>query len=459
VSGIEPPIKFEGVGSGLHTQEIINALMAIERRPLHRLEAEKTVLEAQEQALSGLRTALQSLSLATEELRSPLLFQTVQTATSSDPSVVGATLTGTAPPGAYTVVVSQLATAAQRSFSFKSPTAETAITIEGHELKVRAGETLGELAAAINGDSELKLLAATSGTETLVLSERETGLQSGSYITVSGGTVLTEVTGSAYAGSNATYSINGKEGSSRSNVLTEAIAGVTLTLSGLTPTTGVTVTISPPEPDSKQVVEAVKNFISAYNTVLQTVDGELNTKPKPNLAAEAEYRKGSLFGDAELLGMEASLRQEIYTPIPGLPSTLSNLSQIGVSSGQPSGTAPPSQSAIEGRLSLEEGKLIEALRANPEGVHKLLFEFATRFGNLIEGYAGPAGTLSARIGGDEGQVRSLGTAATHLKETLELRQHQLEARFLAMETTVGRLKSQDAYVTAQLAKLGPGVLF
>lgn len=459
MSGIEPPIKFEGVGSGLHTQEIINALMAIERRPLHRLEAEKTVLEAQEQALSGLRTALQSLSLATEELRSPLLFQTVQTATSSDPSVVGATLTGTAPPGAYTLVVSQLATAAQRSFSFKSPTAETAITIEGHELKVRAGETLGELAAAINGDSELKLLAATSGTETLVLSERETGLQSGSYITVSGGTVLTEVTGSAYAGSNATYSINGKEGSSRSNVLTEAIAGVTLTLSGLTPTTGVTVTISPPEPDSKQVVEAVKSFISAYNTVLQTVDGELNTKPKPNLAAEAEYRKGTLFGDAELLGMEASLRQEIYTPIPGLPSTLSNLSQIGVSSGQPSGTAPPSQSAIEGRLSLEEGKLIQALRANPEGVHKLLVEFATRFGNLIEGYAGPAGTLSARIGGDEGQVRSLGAAATQLEETLELRQHQLEARFLAMETTVGRLKSQDAYVTAQLAKLGPGVLF
>jgi len=456
---LEPPIKFEGVGSGLHTQEIINALIASERQPIRRLEAQRTVLEAQEQAISTLRSDLQSLSLAAQELGSPLLFQATQTVGSSDPSVVAATLSGTAPPGAYTVVVSQLATAAQRSFTFTSPTAEQTITIEGRSLTVHAGETVGELAAAINGDQELKLVAATTTSGTLVLSERETGLQTGSYISVSGGTVLSEVAGSAYAGSNATFTVNGREYTSRTNTTTEGIPGVTLTLAGLTGTSGVTVTVSEPQTDAKPIVEAVKSFISAYNTALQTIDAELSTKPKPSLLAEAEYRKGTLFGDAELLGMEASLRQQIYTPRPGLPEGLSNLTEIGVSDGQPSGSAPPSQSAIEGRLTLEEGKLLEAVRTNPEGVRKLLEGFAHEFTSLLEGYVGANGTLSARLGGDEAGVRSLQGAIANLQESLQLRQRQLEASFLAMETTVGRLKSQDAYITAQLAKLGGGVLF
>ena len=447
------PIKFEGLGSGIHTQEIVNALMAVERQPLQRLQNQKTVTEDQEQALNSLLNSFRSLQLASAELGSPLLFQTAQTVTSTDPSLVNAALTGTAPPGGYTVTVSQLATAAQRTFTYKAPSAETAITVEGRELKVRSGETVSELAAAINGNSELKLLAFATNSETLVLAERETGEQTGPYISVSGGTVLTEVTADAYAGSNAHYTINGKEGTSRQNVLKEAVPGLTITLSGLTPAGGVTLAVSSPETNPKQIVEAVKGFISAYNSALSTLDGELNTKPKTGLAAEAQYGKGTLFGDAELLGIEGQLRQQIYTPLAGLSGPYTNLTAIGVSSGQASGSLPPSQSSIEGKLTFEESKLLAALSENPSAVKSLLSQFSTAFNSLLEGYLGGTGTFSSRISGDEQTVAQLKEEIANEEANLALRQQRLETSFVAMETVVGRLKSQSAYVSAQLSKL------
>jgi flagellar hook-associated protein 2 len=453
----EPLLKFQGLASGLHTEEIIDAMMSVERRPLTRMSDEQKVLEAQESALRKIKGSVQQLGLSAGELASPLLFEKTQTVTSSEPTRIGAALTGSAPPGGYQMTVSQLASAAQRAFTFKSPGEERTITIEGQEIKVKANETLAELASAINSDSKLSVIAATVGSEQLVLSERETGKQTGPYLVVtSTGEVLTEKAGSARVGTNALYTINGTEGESRTNTLTEAIAGVTLTLSAAT-ASAVTIDVTQPALDEAKVIDAVKSFISEYNATIGQIGTELQTKPPETLEAQAAARSGTLFGDTELSELGSRMREAIYTPAAGLPATMADLMSIGVTTGAPTGASESTQSSLEGKLVLEEATLKKALAEEPEGVKKMLAAWSESFKTSVEAYSGIGGSFETRLEGDETRATYIGGQMTALSENLEVRQHTLEATYVALETTLSRLKGESSWLASQLASTAKSI--
>lgn len=453
-----PPLRIQGLGSGLKTEEIISELMGIERRPLTRLEQEQTLEQAQESALRGLASSLQSLTFSAGELKSPTLFGDTQTVASSESSRVSASITGTgAAIGGYEVEVTKLASASQRTFAFKSPPAEESLTIDGHEVKLKAGQSITELVDSINSDSESGVYAAATNAETIVLSSRATGNTGSSFIEVSdpGGT-LTEKAGTAKEGRNAEYSIDGVPGSASSNTLTEAIPGVTLTLSALTTTGPVTINVAPPAPETTKITEQVKAFVKQYNSTLEAINHEVETKPAAGLQAEAEDPAGRLFGDTELTGLTASMRQAIYTPVEGLPATMSSLASIGVSTGAASGSSPYSQSAVEGKLTIDEAQLQEAVKSNPAGVQKMLQQWGASFEGLINAYAEPgAGTLASRVSGDESESSYMSQQITALTESLAVRQQGLEARYLALETAMSKISSQGSWLTKQLSSL-PG---
>jgi flagellar hook-associated protein 2 len=457
-SASAPPLKIQGLGSGLKTEEIISELMSIERRPVTRLEQEQTLQQAQETALRGLQTSLQSLAFSAGELKSPTLFGEAQTVTSSESSRVSASIVGTgAAIGGYEVEVTQLAAASQRTFAFKSPEAEQALSIDGHEVKLSAGESITELVDSINTDSESSVYAAAVNGETVVLSDRATGNTGSGFIEVSdpSGT-LTEKAGTAKEGRNAAYSIDGVPGSASSDTLTEAIPGVTMTLSALTTTGPVTINVAPPAPETTKITEQVKAFVKQYNSTLEAIEHEVETKPAAGLQAEAEKTAGRLFGDTELTGLMASMRQTIYTPVEGLPATMSSLASIGVSTGAASGASPYSQSAVEGKLTIDEAQLEEAVKSNPGGVEKMLQQWGTSFEGLLNAYAEPGtGTLANRVSGDESEASYMGQQITTLTESLAVRQQGLEARYVALETAMSKISSQSSWLASQLASL-PG---
>lgn len=455
-----PPMKIQGLGSGLKTEEIISELMSIESRPLTRMQEEQTLLQAEQTALRGLQSDLQSLALNAGELKSPALFQSGQSVSSSEPTRVGATLTsgGTgAAIGGYEVEVTQLASAAQRTFAFKSPTAEEALTIDGHEVKLTAGESITELVNAINSNSEATVYAAATNSETIVLSDRSTGNTGSSFIEVSspGGT-LTEVEGKAQEGRNAEYKVNGVSGSSATSTLTEAIPGVTLTLGALTPAGPVTINVGVPAPEASKIAEQVQNFVKQYNTTLEAIEHEVSTKPAIGLPAQAQNPAGRLFGDTELTGMLAAMRQAIYTPISGLAAQMSSLADIGVSTGAPSGSSPYSQSAVEGKLTVEVSKLEEAIKANPTEVQKMLQQWGASFEGMVNTYAeAGSGTLAQRVSSDESQYSYLGQQITTFSESLAVHQQALEERYVALETAMSKISSQSSWLARQLGSL-PG---
>lgn len=445
------PLKITGLANGFNPEAIISSLMSIERLPVERMELEQLREGDEENALRSLQSSLQSLAMNASELGSPTLFNTSQSVTSSEPSRISASIGSGAAIGGYEVEVTQLASAAQRSFTFVSPTAAEAVKIDGHEIQVSAGESVAELAKSINANSEATVYASVLG-ETLVLSDRATG-QKASFIEVAPGGPLTEVVGSAREGKNAAYSVDGVSGSSASNTLTEAIPGVTLTLDAITTAGPVTINVAPPSMNVKKVTAQIESFITQYNSTLSKLNTELSTKPAAGLRAEVESGAGMLFGDFELEGLISSMRESVYTPVTGLPSGMSSLASIGISTGAPSGTGSFSQSAVEGKLTLEASTLEEALKTNPEGVAKMLKQWTLGFQKQVEGYGGPVGSLHTRIQSDESKAKYIGTQITSLTERLQLRQHSLEAEYSALEVAMKKYSSQSTWLTGQIAAL------
>jgi len=445
-AGSSPLLKVQGLGSGLHTEEIISALMGVERQPARQLSAQKAVQEEQERSLRSVQSTLQQLATAADELTSTQLYTKRQAVSSSEPSRVGATLNGGAASGGYQVSVSALASAAQRVFTFASPGSAQTISIQGHEISLSAGETLAELANAVNANSELSVSASALGQETLLLAARQTGKQEGNYIEVSDpGGVLTEKASLARAGTNAVYEINGIPEESSSNTLTEAIPGVTLALSAVTTTSGpVSVNVGTPAVSATKVEEQVKAFVKQYNTTIAKLQSEVSTKPAAGIQAEAESGQGLLFGDIELEGLAGTMRQSLYTPIKHLPASMSSLANIGISE---------SAGGTEGQISIEETALQEALKSNPEGVQKMLEGWGAAFKKTVEGYSGTVGSIEARIKGDEAQAIYMTGRITTLEEGLAVRQHTLEQQYVALEVAMRKASSQGSYLSGQLAKL------
>jgi flagellar hook-associated protein 2 len=142
--------------------------------------------------------------------------------------------------------------------------------------------------------------------------------------------------------------------------------------------------------------------------------------------------------------------------VEGLPATMSSLASIGVSTGAASGASPYSQSAVEGKLTIDETQLEEAVKSNPAGVEKMLQQWGTSFEGLLNAYAEPGtGTLANRVSGDESEASYMGQQITTLTESLAVRQQGLEARYVALETAMSKISSQSSWLASQLASL-PG---
>uniref|UniRef100_A0A7C1FRN3 Flagellar hook-associated protein 2 n=1 Tax=Thermomicrobium roseum TaxID=500 RepID=A0A7C1FRN3_THERO len=104
-------ITFDGLASGLNTQEIISKLLQLEQQPINRLNQRKQQIQKERDAWKDLGTRLQNLASALSSLlqRSTVVGFTVR------PSDSNAPFTASARPGAvagtYSIQIQQLATA------------------------------------------------------------------------------------------------------------------------------------------------------------------------------------------------------------------------------------------------------------------------------------------------------------------------------------------------------------
>jgi flagellar hook-associated protein 2 len=445
-------IQVTGLASGLDTAKLVTQMLDIQKRPVTALQNQQTILNSRNTQLTSVQQLLRKVNDDALGLLDPRLYRGTQKATSSDATRVAATTTSGAGVGGYQVSVSQLANASQRAFSFTSPPSDGVITIDGHDTHMAAGASVYDLADAINADQSATVYAAATDSGTLIFSSRATGDTGPSFIGVSGADgVLSEQTDRAKRGQNATYSVDGVPGSSSSNTVAGAIPGVTLTLTGVTSTSGpVTVNVGAPAADASKVEGAINQFITDYNSALSTIQTQLAQKP-----TSSDPTQGSLYGDSQLRGLLSAMRSIMVKSGDGLPTGMASMLDIGVSTGAAS-SGGPTASELAGNLTLNPSTLETALRSNSAGLQKAVGSWANSMASVINPHSGHGGTIEARLSGDSRQVSTLSRRIGTMQSALDDKQRQLTQQFAKLEGALSGTQSTSSWLTSQLNSL-PGV--
>jgi len=434
-------ITITGLATTLETESIIEKLMEVEKMPKARLEVKEGQVKARETALRSILTKTQEVQTALQNLSSPLLWEEVQSVSSSSTAIT-AELNGGAGAGGYSIEVSQLARAAQKTYAFTESAEASTLTVGGKTIELGAGATLADAVTAINSNHETGVTAVAVGGK-LVLSSRATGKEATVEAT---GANLVEEAAKAKAGLDAAFTIDGVEGESATNVLTEAIPGVTLTISGLT-NGPASINVTELAPNTKEIASKVKAFVTAYNATVELIEAKLEEEHINNPSTQEEANKGVLRGDAALNGMLTEMRMSLSE---------SDLSLLGVTTGAPSASVTASSSSVKGLLVFEESTLTALLKSNPAEAREALTGtngFVTKLEPIVNQATSPTSGIQERISAATNESAVLREEMTALEERLTQREERLHAQFTAMETALEKSKSESEWLKSELEGL------
>lgn len=152
---------------------------------------------------------------------------------------------------------------------------------------------------------------------------------------------------------DAQFKIDNMSLTSSTNVLTNIIPGVTITLMDADSTNPKKATITTTR-DTKSIKDVIQGFVKAYNETLDLVK-------KYNFFDAETYDTGPLFGNATVNALTSELMSVVSDTVAGAPSEMSMLAQVGI-------TLDPTGS---GRLVLKESALEEALNSRLADVERL----------------------------------------------------------------------------------------
>lgn len=450
-------ISFGGLASGLDTQAIISALVAVEQRPITQLETKKTALGKQKSLFGDLKGLLDKLSSAAKSLKTKSDFLTMKAASDNE-DVITASASSSATPGTHTISVVKLAQARVIASSGSAApdtslggVASFEIDIGGnqHLLSV-ANPTLQSIAATIN-DAGIGVRADVVDTNNpdaskryqLVVRAEEPGTKNTFSLSYDDGSpafqsLIADLNAPAQqltAASDAELRVDGGVTIYRSaNTVSDVIAGVTLDLKSLSKSTGpntyeaVTVTVST---DAEATSKDVQAFVDAYNKVVDffSDQGALDSAGKA---------KSPLFGDSTLRSMRSSLR----TILGGIVTTTGNdayqlMSQIGITSD------------TAGRLTFNASKFEQGLAADETAVAAVFADSANgiagRLITQIDVYTDSTdGLIKARNDGYDRQVQQTQRRIDDAETRLENYRKSLQTKYANLESLLTKLQSQGS---------------
>ncbi|WP_411280674.1 flagellar filament capping protein FliD [Gemmatimonas sp.] len=281
--------------------------------------------------------------------------------------------------------------------------------------------------AALGSDGRIRLTDAIGGASRLSLSMSVTHADG---TTGSLGTASTSVTGRSRAlqvGQDAVIRVDGREITRSTNNITDAIAGVTLSLSTAEPGTEIDVTI---DRDVKGTVDSVQKFVDSYNEIRKFFD-------------EQRASDAPLYADTLLRGLVGTFNDALRTDVPS-NGTYTKLTIAGVTLDR------------NGILTFNQDTFKTALADKPLEI-EALFGFsgvgqafvtasdnATQFG---------IGTISAQLKNINQNTILLKKRETDAQKRIELKREQLVAQFTRMEEAMSRLTSQSSSLLSSVQGL------
>ncbi|MBN2582895.1 MAG: flagellar filament capping protein FliD [Planctomycetes bacterium] len=305
------------------------------------------------------------------------------------------------------------------------------------QLTIGATDTLEDLVDAIN-DAGLALRASVlnDGSATnpyrLSLSSEWSGAKGGWLVDLGElGLSLTEMV----SGRDAVLRVgSGSTGdpvliTSNSNTVTGVIDKVTLDLMGASTSTPVTVTVTR---DMSGTLEGLNEFVTQFNEVTS----QLATLTE----YDAETMEGAVLqGDGSIMSLQQSLYQMIFHKFEDVEGAYQTLSSLGfrISSGA--------------QLSLDEDRFTQAFNSNPDDVLELLTDTTNGALKYMEDslrvWTAPAtGRLAIQADRLQTQSDTLGDRISAMDVLLEGKRERLTNNFIAMESALATLTSQQSAV-------------
>jgi flagellar hook-associated protein 2 len=233
----------------------------------------------------------------------------------------------------------------------------------------------------------------------------------------------------AVGGANAVLSIDGVPFSSSSNTVTGAIQGVTLSLVSQS-ANPVTLTVGA---DTNQITNAVNNFVSAYNTVVSTINSQYVVDPTGSIPAPP------LEGDVSLSSLQSSMLADAGFSIGG-NSGLINLASMGINMNNDGtltvGTTPPQDSQSSGLT------FAQVLAANPSAVVNFFQNasatgFANNFNTDLTNLTSPTqGPLNVDLAQNQAEQLDLTSSITNFQTQLLVEQTQLTQQYDAVNAAL-----------------------
>ena len=436
---------FSGKTSGIDVSTIVSELMQVEDQPEVQLQNQQSTIGAEVNALTSMSTQLSTLYDSVNSLKDFDGALSQFTTGSTDSAIVSAAADDTAVAGTHSVTVSRLATTSS-SYSDYIPSGSS---LAGSEIDIKYGPdpgnplntdtidipsgdtTLQQAASYINGGSygvTASVVTDSHGSR-LVLTSNTSGA-AGNLTVTSSGTNFTSA-----AGVDAALTVDGVPVDSSSNTVTGAITGVTLSLGAADSDTPVLISV---QPDTTQASQAIQSFVSAYNALMSSINGQYTL--------DANGNEGVLAGDSMLRTLQSQLLGLVGTSVSGVGQYV-NLQSMGI------------EMQNDGTLQINSSVLSQALSSNYADVQKFFQATAPAgwgqtVGTALQQLNDPTiGPIAADINGLNQTSSDLTNQINDFETRMATVQAQLTTQYDNLNTLLEAYPLQMQQIASQLASL------
>jgi flagellar hook-associated protein 2 len=218
-----------------------------------------------------------------------------------------------------------------------------------------------------------------------------------------------------------------------SNVITDAIPDVTLSLTKTTETSAVSVNVTR---DNGAVKDNIKKFVTAYNDIVTFVNKET--------AYDVTTKTGALLhNETSVKGFVSQIRQALSTPVGGL-ATYTSAGEIGFKTNR------------DGTITLEDAKLDSALSTNYNAVKSLFINQTTvagvaqRVNQAITAINDVvSGSLTGRKSSLTNQINRLTDQISRKETAISAYEERLKIQYARLDSLLSQLKGQTNFLTSQ----------
>lgn len=354
-------------------------------------------------------------------------------------------------------------TASTAVTALATPVTTGVMSINGAAIGVNATDTLQSVMDKINRSAAGVTASFSSTTNSLVLTSNNLGSTQITLGKDSSGFVkaMHLDTATTKLGQSTVVNVDGIDFSRNSTKLTDVIQGVTLNVTKPSPTdlSGMRqpVSVSVAQ-DTDTMQKNLQGFVDAYNTLVDFYNTN-TTAPQFDSTNTVTVPAGALLGDGALNDVMFYLKTTFTEQVPGLPSNMNNLSDIGITLGDPKAKPPPgSASGTVGdgsKLAFDPSVFIQAMFNNPDGVSKMFTKasdgFASMLGKTFKSLIGsPGAIMDSTLTLQNQQISDTDHHVQDLQARVRAKQQDYLKMFTDMERTMSNIQTQGNSVISML---------